>query len=79
MAEAGIKIRCGCGGRIVIPFDLLIKQRDEMAIQFYEHHTTCNEALLMKAHAVNDIAKTLEDVNATLNEFLQLAQRDCEQ
>lgn len=69
-----IKISCGCGARIEIPFDLLIAQRDEMALQFYERHADCREARLTQANAVDDMAKTLHDIAVTLNEFLDMAQ-----
>ncbi len=73
-AEAAIKISCGCGARVEIPFDLLIKQRDEMALQFYERHADCREAKLTQARAIESIDKTLHDVAVTLNEFLDMAQ-----
>jgi hypothetical protein len=57
-----IKISCGCNARISIPFDLSIKQRDEMALQFYEHHANCCEGKLVQSNALNDIAATLHDI-----------------
>lgn len=45
-----------------------------MAVSFYEAHEHCREAVLMKAHAVDDIAKTLQDIQVVLAEFLDMAQ-----
>lgn len=63
-----IKISCGCGARIKIPFDALIKQRDEMALQFYERHADCRESRLAQSRAVEDIAKTLHDIYVLIEE-----------
>jgi len=71
-----MKIRCCCGAQIEIPIDLLMKQRDKVALQFYEMHAECKESHIAQARAVESMSQTLHDIAVTLNEFLDMAQAE---